>query len=62
MEVVLLVLGLAAGLAVGYALGYFLYKSRVESRLAESRNDARSIMEDANRAVETSRREAELAA
>lgn len=62
MNVVLLVLGLAVALTVGYALGYFLYKSRVEARLAEARADARSITEDANRAVDGSRREAELAA
>ena len=62
MEILLPILGVVVGLVVGYLLGYFLYKSRVESRLAETRNDARSIMDDANRAVETSRREAELAA
>jgi ribonuclease Y len=57
-----LVIGLAAGAAAGFAVGYFLCKSRFESRQAEARADARSIVEDANRAAETARREAELVA
>ncbi|MDQ4106506.1 MAG: ribonuclease Y [Actinomycetota bacterium] len=57
-----LVISLAAGAAAGFAVGYFLCKSRLETRQAEARADARSIIEDANRLAETSRREAELAA
>ena len=62
MNVLLLVLGLAAGLVVGAAAGYFIYKSRTTSGQAEARTDARSILEDANRDAQTRRREAELAA
>jgi ribonuclease Y len=58
----LLVLGLVVGLAVGAALGYFVSKSRVDSRQARARADARSILEDADREVEAKRREADLAA
>jgi ribonuclease Y len=62
MNVLLLVLGLAAGLALGAAVGYFLCRWRTTTRQAEARVDARSIIEDANRTAETARREAELAA
>ena len=62
MNVLLLVLGLAVGLTVGTVLGYLVYKSRMGSRQAEARSDARSIIEDADRAAETKRREAELEA
>ena len=62
MNVLLLVLGLAVGLAIGAVVGYFVYKSRIASSQAEARADARSILEEANRAAETRRREAELAA
>src|SRR5918994_4317598 len=62
VNVLLLVLGLVAGLAVGAALGYFVSKSRVDSRQARARADARSILEDADREVEAKRREADLAA
>ena len=62
MNVVLLVLGLAVGLTVGTVLGYLVYKSRMGSRQAEARSDARSIIEDADRAAESKRREAELEA
>jgi ribonuclease Y len=58
----LLVLGLVIGLAVGAALGYYVSKSRVDTRQAQARADARSILEDAEREVETKRREADLAA
>ena len=58
MNVLLLVLGLVAGLAVGAALGYFVWKSRVDTRQAQARADARSILEDAERGAETKRREA----
>ena len=57
-----LVIGLAAGAAAGAAVGYLLCKSRFEAQQAEARNDARSIIDDANRTAETSRREAELTA
>ncbi len=57
-----LLLALAIGVAAGFAAGYFIWKSRIEARQAEARADARSIVEDANRAAETTRREAELAA
>src|SRR5215216_2347557 len=62
VSVLLLVLGLVIGLAVGAALGYFVSKSRVDTRQAQARADARSILEDAEREVETKRREADLAA
>jgi ribonucrease Y len=62
MNVVLLVLGLAAALILGVAAGYFYYKSKVAARQAEARADARSIIEDAQRSAETARREAELSA
>ncbi len=62
LNVLLLVLGLAAGLVVGAVAGYFVYKSRMETRQAQARADARSIVEDARREAETKRREAELAA
>jgi ribonucrease Y len=62
MSVVLLVLGLVAALLVGATAGYLLCGARTAARLAQARNDARSIIEDATRAAETSRREAELAA
>ncbi len=62
VNVLLLVLGLAAGLAVGAVAGYFVYKSRTETRQGQARTDARSIVEDAKREAETKRREAELAA
>jgi ribonuclease Y len=57
-----LVLGLVVGLVVGAAAGYFIYKSRMDTRQAQARADARSIVEDANREAETKRREADLAA
>ncbi|MGB3684055.1 MAG: ribonuclease Y [Rubrobacteraceae bacterium] len=56
-----LVIGLGAGAAAGFAVGYFLSKSRFESRQAEARADARSIIEDANRSAENARRESDLA-
>ena len=62
VSVLLLVLGLAVGLAVGAVAGYFVYKSRMDTRQARARADARSIMEDATREAETKRREADLAA
>lgn len=58
----LLLIDLAVGIAIGAAVGYFLCKSRLETSQAEARADARSIIEDANRAADTSRREAKLAA
>jgi ribonuclease Y len=62
MNVVLLVLGLAAALVLGLAAGYFYCKSRMTARQADARSDARSIIEDAQRSAETARREAELSA
>lgn len=62
MNVLLLVLGLAAALALGVAAGYFYCKSRSSARQAEARSDAQSIIEDARRTAETTRREAELSA
>ncbi|HZG62222.1 MAG TPA: ribonuclease Y [Rubrobacteraceae bacterium] len=62
MNVLLLVLGLAGGLVLGAAAGYLYYRSKVAARQAEARADARSIVEDAERAAATSRREAELEA
>jgi len=62
MSVLWMVLGLAIGIAVGAAAGYIVCRSRTDRRLAETRADARSIIEDANRQAETLRREAELAA
>ncbi|MDX6379579.1 MAG: ribonucrease [Rubrobacteraceae bacterium] len=62
MNVVLLVLGLAAALVLGLAAGYFYCKSRMTARQADARADARSIIEDAQRSAETARREAELSA
>jgi ribonuclease Y len=62
MEIVLLIAGLIIGLAGGAVSGYLVAKSRIEARQAEARSDARSIIEDANRAAEATRREAELAA
>jgi len=56
MNVLLLVLGLAAALALGAAAGYFYCKSRASARQAEARNDAQSIIEDARREAETTRR------
>ena len=57
-----LVIGLAVGAATGAVVGYFFCKSRFEAQQLEARNDARSIIEDANRTAETSRREAKLTA
>jgi ribonucrease Y len=62
MNVLLLVLGLAAALALGAAAGYFYCKTKGSARQAEARNDAQSIIEDARREAETTRREAELSA
>jgi ribonuclease Y len=62
MEIVLLVAGLVVGLVSGAVSGYLVAKSRMQARQAEARSDARSILEDANRAAEATRREAELAA
>ena len=62
MNVLLLVLGLAAGLVLGAAAGYFYYRSKVAARQAEARAHASAIIEDAERAAATARREAELAA
>ena len=62
MNVSLLVLGLVAALAVGAAAGYLYCNSRARARQAEARADARSIIEDAERAAETKRREAEISA
>jgi ribonuclease Y len=62
VNVLLLVLGLVLGVAVGAVLGYFVSRSRVDSRQAQARADAASIIEDANREAETKRREADLAA
>ena len=62
MNVLLLVLGLAAALALGVAAGYFYCRSRASARQAEARNDAQSIIEDARREAETTRREAEISA
>ncbi|HEX2098150.1 MAG TPA: Rnase Y domain-containing protein, partial [Rubrobacteraceae bacterium] len=62
MNVLLLVLGLAAALALGAAAGYFFCKWRITARQAEARADARSFIEDARLSAETTRREAELAA
>src|SRR5215210_3368040 len=62
MNILLLVLGLAAALALGIAAGYFYCRSRTSARQGEARTDARSIVEDAQRSAETTRREAELSA
>jgi ribonuclease Y len=62
MNVLLLVLGLAATLTLGAAAGYFYCKARASARQVEARNDAQSIIEDARREAETTRREAELSA
>ncbi len=58
----LLLIDLIIGISIGAAIGYFLCKARVNASQAEARADARSIIEDANRAADNSRREAELAA
>jgi ribonuclease Y len=62
MNVLLLVLGLAAALALGVTVGYFYCRSRASARQAEARSDAQSIIEDARREAETTRREAEISA
>ena len=62
MNILLLVLGLAAALALGIAAGYFYCRSRTAARQGEARADARSIIEDARRSAEATRREAELSA
>lgn len=62
MSVLLLVLGLVVGLLGGGAGGYFVYKSRTDSRQAQARADAGSILEDARREAESKRREGELEA
>jgi ribonucrease Y len=62
MNILLLVLGLAAALALGVAAGYFYCRSRTATRQIEARADARSIIEDAQRSAEATRREAELSA
>ena len=62
MNYLFLVLGLAAGLILGGALGYFVYKRSVTSRQAGARQDADSIIENAERAADAARRESELAA
>ncbi len=60
MNVLLLVLGLAAALALGVTAGYFYCRSRASARQAEARSDAQSIIEDARREAEATRREAEI--
>ena len=66
MEVLLLVLGVAAGLGLGVVAGYLYFRSRSRSRAetegAEAREAARGIVEEARREAETTRREADLAA
>ena len=62
MNVLLLVLGLAAALALGVTVGYFYCRSRASARQAEARSDAQSIIEDARREAEATRREAEISA
>src|ERR671917_549986 len=62
MDVLLVVLGLVGAIALGIAAGYLYSRSKTKTRQAEARVDARSIIEDAERAAETARREAELAA
>ncbi len=62
MNVVLLVLDLAVGLGIGTVVGFLLCKSRMEVRQAQARADAHTIIEDVDRAAETTRREAELGA
>ena len=66
MEVLLLVLGVAAGLGLGAFAGYLYFKSRArasaEAEGAEARDSARRIVEEARRDAETARREADLAA
>ncbi len=62
MNVLLLVLGLAAALALGVTAGYFYCRSRASARQAEARSDAQSIIEDARREAEATRREAEISA
>ena len=66
MEVLLLVLGVAAGLGLGAVAGYLYFKSRArasaEAEGAEARDSARRIVEEARRDAETARREADLAA
>ncbi len=62
MSILFAVLGLVAGLAAGAVAGHFFCKSRMGARQSEARSDADSILEDANRAAEATRREADLAA
>ena len=62
MDILLPVLGLVAGLVVGLLAGYFYSNSKVATRQAEARTDARSIIEEAQRTAENARREAELSA
>jgi ribonuclease Y len=62
VNVLLLVLDLTVGLAIGTVVGFLLCKSRIGTRQAEARADARTIIEDANRVAETTRRETELEA
>jgi ribonuclease Y len=62
VNVLLLVLDLTVGLAIGTVVGFLLCRARIGTRQAEARADARTIIEDANRAAETIRREAELEA
>src|ERR687893_2495080 len=62
MNVLLLVLGLAAALALGVTAGYFYCRSRASARQGEARSDAQSIIEDARREAEATRREAEISA
>jgi ribonuclease Y len=62
VNALLLVLDLAVGLAIGTVVGFLLCKARVGTRQAEARADARSILEEADRTAERTRREAELEA
>jgi ribonucrease Y len=62
VNVLLLVLGLAGGLAGGVVAGYLVSRSRMTAGQAQARADARSILEDAKRDADTTRREGELAA
>ncbi len=66
MDVLLLVLGVAAGLGLGAVAGYLYFKSRARSEAeaegAAARDSARGIVEEARRDAENARREADLAA
>ena len=56
MDVISLVVGIAAGAALGIAVGFFVRKSFAEKKLGSAETQAKRILEDAIKNAESAKK------